>query len=629
MGVLIGPRSKMGFKERLSSTPFLLLLSSLLLLPAILSSPQYSSGGYGSYGVDQDTIDDIFGDTVRGGYGVDDDDEWVTVPVNLIPEDDGCEPMKGPRSEPQMMSMHEEHKKIEVVRAVGNKKRDFYTETRGFECVPYYQCDDDGTIITDGAGLIDIRFGGEGPELAVLDSTDLMCPGSLDVCCKSLDFTAELTEQQSQAEELIEPRTTTSTTTTTTTTTAAPVQQEQQAEQQEELIETTTLSTTTTTADYVVVEPEPYTYTPRCGKRNHNGLGARIMGFQDDEAQFGEWPHICAVLKREVVTKQTEGYSQQQQEEEEEILVFQAGASLIAPGVVLTAAHKVAEFEGNPGDLVVRCGEWDTQTTGEPLDHQDRTVNHIVSHAEFNPHNLGNTIALLFVENNFELADHIDTICLPAYQENFELSKGCYVKGWGKDVFGKEGEYQVVLKEVSLPMVSDAQCFVCAGGEEGKDACRGDGGGPLVCPKRDDPSRFVQGIVAWGIGCGQAEVPGVYTAVAEQACWIDWAMRCRLGSAYTLQQGSECQAWLENKQRHRVPAIRNVYTQCEVTWPAPEPYTTQQEQQQVEELDLSGYGRKTKGESTLPERIISKTKAPRQQQQEEPTGSPKAEGYGK
>ena len=28
---------------------------------------------------------DIFGDTVRGGYGAEDDDEWVTVPVNLIP----------------------------------------------------------------------------------------------------------------------------------------------------------------------------------------------------------------------------------------------------------------------------------------------------------------------------------------------------------------------------------------------------------------------------------------------------------------------------------------------------------------------------------------------------------------
>ena len=66
-------------------------------------------------------------------------------------------------------------------------------ETQGFECVPYYQCGQDGTIVTDGEGLIDIRcvhsiymvdcpgvrFGGEGqdPDLAVLDSTDLMCPG--------------------------------------------------------------------------------------------------------------------------------------------------------------------------------------------------------------------------------------------------------------------------------------------------------------------------------------------------------------------------------------------------------------------------------------------------------------------
>ena len=31
------------------------------------------------------------------------------------------------------------------------------------------------------------------------------------------------------------------------------------------------------------------------------------------------------------------------------------------------------------------------------------------------------------------------------HQENFELSKGCYVKGWGKDIFGKEGEYQVIF----------------------------------------------------------------------------------------------------------------------------------------------------------------------------------------
>merc|ERR1712184_70629 len=37
-----------------------------------------------------------------------------------------------------------------------------YTEGFGYMCVPYYQCSN-GTIITDGAGLIDIRngFGGQ------------------------------------------------------------------------------------------------------------------------------------------------------------------------------------------------------------------------------------------------------------------------------------------------------------------------------------------------------------------------------------------------------------------------------------------------------------------------------------
>merc|ERR1719461_2259142 len=40
-----------------------------------------------------------------------------------------------------------------------------YTEQFGYECVPYYQCSN-GTIITDGAGLIDIRngFGALTPE---------------------------------------------------------------------------------------------------------------------------------------------------------------------------------------------------------------------------------------------------------------------------------------------------------------------------------------------------------------------------------------------------------------------------------------------------------------------------------
>lgn len=86
----------------------------------------------------------------------------------------------------------------------------------------------------------------------------------------------------------------------------------------------------------------------------------------------------------------------------------------------------------------------------------------------------------------------------------------------GKDAFGDFGKYQNILKEVDVPIISHNQCeqqlkntrlgytyqlnpgFVCAGGEEGKDACKGDGGGPMVC-ERNGVWQLV-GVVSWGIG---------------------------------------------------------------------------------------------------------------------------------
>jgi len=89
-----------------------------------------------------------------------------------------------------------------------------YTSTHGYECVPYHQCDEDGSILTDGHGLIDVRSSGfydyyEDYGGVVLDASDKKCPGSLEVCC--LDPYWEPTTTTP---------TTTSTTTTTTTTTA-------------------------------------------------------------------------------------------------------------------------------------------------------------------------------------------------------------------------------------------------------------------------------------------------------------------------------------------------------------------------------------------------------------------------
>lgn len=56
-------------------------------------------------------------------------------------------------------------------------------------------------------------------------------------------------------------------------------------------------------------------------------------------------------------------------------------------------------------------------------------------------------------------------------------------------------------------------------GEEGNDACQGDGGGPLVC--QDDGFFELAGLVSWGFGCGRVDVPGVYVKVSSFIGWIN------------------------------------------------------------------------------------------------------------
>ena len=106
------------------------------------------------------------------------------------------------------------------------------------------------------------------------------------------------------------------------------------------------------------------------------------------------------------------------------------------------------------------------------------------------------------------------------------------------------------------------------------------------------------GIVAWGIGCGEENVPGVYTDMSEQACWIDWAMACQLQDKHVLQYGHECNDWLQKKQAHRFPPIRSIYKACDITWP-----------KKSRDFTDPGYPTQTKTKQALPEKIKTKTKA--------------------
>ena len=77
----------------------------------------------------------------------------------------------------------------------------------------------------------------------------------------------------------------------------------------------------------------PKATKPKCGRRNQCGLGnpSQNCSVSNDkfEAQIGEWPHMCAIIKSRTI------------EGDKQVSEFFAGASLITPGVLLTAAHWV------------------------------------------------------------------------------------------------------------------------------------------------------------------------------------------------------------------------------------------------------------------------------------------------
>jgi len=367
----------------------------------------------------------------------------------------------------------------------------------GYACAPSWTCHNN-TIITDGKGLIDVRSAFD-DDICVetsgtLDASDSKCSEEkVDyVCCKKPNF---------RAKKCTGPKRPTT-----------------------------------------EVKASGYS---QCGR---SSSGLKITGLDKDsqDAQPGEFPHMCVIYR----------FEQGQR-------IYVGGASLIDQNKVITVAHKffvinkgeTTDFRDQTSSFYIRCGEHNVKTETELLNSQETQVEQIIFHPKYDAKRVHFNLAILQTKENFVYQKHIGPVCLPKPFQNFENNNNCWSSGWGADAYDSFGIYSDSLKKVKMPVVSASEClsklrqtkrfstqkkpgfrihdsWICVGGEKGSDTCKGDGGSPHVCKSNRD--EWVQvGAVAWGVGCG-TEVPAVYSSIPDAMCWIDWIMSCKPLAKYDI-----------------------------------------------------------------------------------------------
>jgi len=212
---------------------------------------------------------------------------------------------------------------------------------------------------------------------------------------------------------------------------------------------------------------------------------------------------MCSVLRKQDFNGKT-------------YIVHSCGCTVIAPNVVLTAAH-CADYAD-----YVKVGKLyrDTQrNVNEGLKVDTFRVKAKRKHGNFDDYSFANDVMLLKLSGRTEKSPAQMKMSNTKRKVNEEMT----VVGWGftssDDKVPASTLRDVKVKYVDIPdckdfygdLIDDKSQF-CAY-DEGKDACQGDSGGPVLKLLN---GRMVQvGIVSWGYKCG--EYPGVYTDLSKES----------------------------------------------------------------------------------------------------------------